>query len=266
MLRISHETVYRYDDWVKHSMQTLRLTPRSEGGQRVLHWHLSTPGRRFEQFDAYGNLTHLLCVDEPHREILILAQGLIDTERATSTLPEAGIIAPLVYRCATALTPMLPDFEPLLDAGLAPQRVGASALIALAERICEHVRYRPGTTDSADSAIDAWRRGEGVCQDHAHVFLVACRMAGLPARYVSGYIDTDDAGHIASHAWADVWIERERLWISIDVSHACLSGKQHCRLAVGRDYLDAAPVRGVRRGGGAESMDVRVQVLRGAQQ
>ncbi len=264
MLHIRHETVYRYDHPVKHSVQALRLTPRNDGGQRVLRWTITTPGRRYEQFDAHGNLTHWLAVDEPHEEIRILAEGVVDAARADSTLPDAGGLAPLVYAGATALTTPAPAFAPLLEPTLSPGRVGASALLGLAERICERVRYRRGTTDVGHSALDALELGEGVCQDHAHVFLVACRMAGLPARYVSGYVDSRGE-EAASHAWADVWIARERVWLSVDVSHQRLAGSDHCRIAVGRDYLDAAPVRGVRRGGGAESMDVAVLIARNAE-
>lgn len=266
MLHIRHETVYRYEDWVKHSVQALRLTPRAEGGQRVLQWTLSTPGRRYEQVDAHGNLTHWLTVEEPHREIRIVAHGVVDADRSISALPDSGGIAPLAYRSGTPLTSPHPEFESLLDPALAPGRVGAGALLDLAERVVERVRYRTGATDVSHTALAALRLAEGVCQDHAHIFLTACRMAGLPARYVSGYVDSGATGQVASHAWVDVWIERERCWLSVDVTHRCLADRNHCRLAVGRDYLDAAPVRGVRRGGGQEAMEVDVLVSRQQQQ
>jgi transglutaminase-like putative cysteine protease len=95
------------------------------------------------------------------------------------------------------------------------------------------------------------------------VLVACCRAAGVPARYVSGYFNAGDTGEIASHAWADVWLGPEHGWLSLDVTHAEQTGGQHCRLAVGRDYLDAAPVRGVRRGGGHESMTVTVRVTSG---
>lgn len=83
----------------------------------------------------------------------------------------------------------------------------------------------------------------------------------VPARYVSGYLCTADDGATASHAWADAWLPESRCWIGIDVTHLEPAGRRHCRLAVGRDYLDAAPVRGVRRGGGQEIMEVDVKVM-----
>jgi transglutaminase-like putative cysteine protease len=102
-----------------------------------------------------------------------------------------------------------------------------------------------------------------VCQDHAHLFLACCHAWGIPARYVSGYIDPGTTGHAASHAWVDAWVEDPDFtgWVSIDVTHACLMTEGYCRLAIGRDYESAAPVRGVRRGGGDEIMRVEAQIV-----
>jgi transglutaminase-like putative cysteine protease len=86
----------------------------------------------------------------------------------------------------------------------------------------------------------------------------------VPARYVSGYLLTQQDEHIASHAWVDVWLEQDNRWFAIDVTHHAPGGPHHCRLAVGRDYLDACPVRGVRRGGGQETMTAAVAVSAGA--
>ena len=88
------------------------------------------------------------------------------------------------------------------------------------------------------------------------MLIACCRAAGIPARYVSGYFHAGTRAEVASHAWVDAWLGAEPGWCSIDVTHAEETGMRHCRLAVGRDYLDAAPVRGVRRGGGRESMSV----------
>jgi transglutaminase-like putative cysteine protease len=128
------------------------------------------------------------------------------------------------------------------------------------------VRYEPGATDVHESAARAFARGAGVCQDHSHIYIASCRSAGIPARYVSGYFYAGKAGEIASHAWVDVWTGREQGWMSIDVTHAAPTDGRYCRLAVGRDYLDACPVRGVRRGGGVEEMQVAVSVATSAQQ
>ena len=105
--------------------------------------------------------------------------------------------------------------------------------------------------------------GRGVCQDHAHLFLACCHAWGIPARYVSGYIDPGTTGHAASHAWVDAWTEDPDFagWVSIDVTHARLMTDAYCRLAIGRDYDSAAPVRGVRQGGGTETLRVDVQIV-----
>ncbi len=97
------------------------------------------------------------------------------------------------------------------------------------------------------------------------MFLACCRAAGVPARYVSGYFFAADGVDIASHAWVDAWLATEGCWRSVDITHLQPAGTAHCRLAVGRDYLDAAPVRGVRSGGGGESMTVRVQIAEAGQ-
>jgi transglutaminase-like putative cysteine protease len=131
------------------------------------------------------------------------------------------------------------------------------------DSIRQAVAYTPGVTDVTHSASEALELGVGVCQDQAHVLVACCRAAGIPARYVSGYFHSGDSGEIASHAWADVWLGSDEGWLSLDVTHAEDTGGRHCRLAVGRDYLDAAPVRGVRRGGGREAMTVTVRVSGG---
>ncbi len=260
-LHIRHETVYRYEYAVKHSVQTLRLTPRTETGQRVLSWNLSAPGRQAQQLDAHGNMVHLLTLDEPHDEIRILAVGVVETENVLgSSLPDRGRLSPLVYLPETPLTrsgALLRDFA----AGVGiTARPGRDEVLRLALAIREAMDYVPGATEVTDTGAHAFALGRGVCQDHAHVMLACCRSLGIPARYVSGYLLTDDQGHIASHAWADVWLEAEQLWFSIDVTNREPGGTRHCRLAVGRDYMDACPVRGVRRGGGAESMTAQVLV------
>jgi len=267
-LHIRHETIYRYDEPVRQSVQTLKLTPRQEARQRTLQWSLQTPGRRSAQVDAWGNLTHLLTIDEPHDEIRIVVSGSVDVD-AGPLSREPGLLSPLIYRTATPLT--APDGA--LDAlarGAAPathseQPPEPELLLALAAAVCAAVSYKPGATTVADTAITALARGEGVCQDQAHVFLAACRGLGFAARYVSGYLHTGEQGEIASHAWVDIWRGDTEGWLGLDVTHRRWVDARYCRLAVGRDYLDAAPVRGVRRGGGAETLEVRVHVGDSAQ-
>jgi len=282
-LHISHETLYRYGEPVKRSVQNLRLTPRRDPMQRVLSWKMATPGHCRSQVDAYGNIVHLLTLDEPHKEIRIVVNGVVETEdQPALSAPGEGQLSPLTFLAETPLT--RPDEA--IASFARPRLQGGgdlrSKLIDLAAAVCAEVRYEKGATDVHESASRAFARGAGVCQDHSHIYLASCRSAGIPARYVSGYFYAGQAGEIASHAWVDVWTgprdpasavkgitweaDREQGWMSIDVTHCTPTDGRHCRLAVGRDYLDACPIRGVRRGGGVEDMQVAVRIATAGQQ
>ncbi len=133
-----------------------------------------------------------------------------------------------------------------------------SSLIALSERIVERVGYHPGVTEVTSTAAQALELGNGVRQDHAHLMLACCRARGVPARYVSGYIEPGDVPHAASHAWVDVWLDG---WVSVDVTHAAFASEIYCR---GRPWRvitrPPAPVRGRRIGGREEQLNVSVTV------
>lgn len=257
-VRISHRTTYRYQEPVKYTARTLRLTPRRDGEQHTLAWSIHAPGRRAEQVDAHGNITHLLTLEETHREISIVVAGIVEITRAHDILREQGSLSPLAYLAPTALTAANDGVAALAREHLEGHGPLRQRLYDLAKGVCVRVRYHPGTTTVEDSAAAALERGEGVSRDQAHVLIACCRSMGVPARYVSGYLCSGHVGEIASHAWVEVWLTEAQGWHGIDVTHAEPAGAGHCRLAVGRDYLDAAPVRGVRRGGGPEMMDVSV--------
>jgi transglutaminase-like putative cysteine protease len=266
-LYVRHETVYRYDHPLKYSIQTLKLTPRQDPGQRVLQWRLTAPGRHVEQTDAHGNVSHLLTLEEPHSEIAIVVQGVVDTgDTGTPVLPDDGPLSPLAYLAPTPLTQADERIREFAAQHLSGGGKLRDRLERLGEAIAEQIRYQPGVTDVTDGAISVFARGEGVCQDQAHAFVACCRAMNVPARYVSGYFYTGDAGAVASHAWADAFLGSDEGWLSVDLTHRSLAGPRHCRLAVGRDYLEAAPVRGVRRGGGYEQLRVSVIVANSQQQ
>jgi len=135
------------------------------------------------------------------------------------------------------------------------------SLLALARAVTQRLPYTRALTSVTSTALQALALGGGVCQDHAHVFLAACRSQGVPARYVSGYFHAPTAPHLASHAWVDVHLGSEASrWVSIDVTHGCLMDERHVRLAVGPDYAGCPPIRGVREGGGEERMQVTVDI------
>jgi transglutaminase-like putative cysteine protease len=224
------------------------------------------PGRRTEQIDAHGNITHLLTIEDLHRDIEIVVAGMVEVGNEQEVIPHEGRLSPLAYLPATPLTAADDEVRSLAAESLGGNGSAHDRLYRLATSVRDRVRYRPGVTSVEDPAAAALARGEGVCQDQAHVFIACCRAAGIAARYVSGYIYIGDQGDAASHAWVDAWMEDAQIWLSIDVTHTEPTGVRHCRLAVGRDYLDAAPVRGVRRGGGHEILDVDVSVTQSAEQ
>lgn len=232
-LHIRHETFYRYGEPVKRSVQNLRLTPRRDPMQRALSWNMTAPGRYRSQVDAYGNIVHLLTLDEPHREIRIVVNGIVETEdHSSGSLPDEGKISPLAFLAETPLTRPDEGIANFARSHLQPGGDLPAKLLPLAEAVCEEVRYEKGATDVHESASRAFARGAGVCQDHSHIYIACCRSAGIPARYVSGYFYAGKDGEIASHAWVDVWTGREQGWMSIDVTHCTPTDGRHCRLAV----------------------------------
>ena len=261
-LSIRHETVYRYTAPLTYTIQQLRLSPRAEAHQRTLSWQISTPGLRHEFVDAYGNLSQMLTVTNVHEEVRIVATGMVDVAGLDrGRLADCNGLSPLVFTVPTRLATANEHVTEFASRHLKPS-AHSKDLLGLAEAIRACVKYQCGATAVTTTAADALSLGRGVCQDHAHLFLACCHVHDIPARYVSGYIDPGGTSHAESHAWVDAWVDEVDFsgWVSIDVTHAKFAGDSHCRLAVGRDYESAAPVRGVRAGGGTESLGVRVAV------
>ncbi|SIT44560.1 Transglutaminase domain protein [Paraburkholderia ribeironis] len=267
-LTIRHDTSYRYEATVHYSIQQLRLTPASGAAQVVRRWSIDAPGKLDVTFDAYGNILHTLVINKPHSEIRLHVSGEVDTiPLADGLLRDAAGPIPLEhFTCATRLTEADAAIRELAES--VPSLASSASLIALSEQIVQRVKYNPGVTEVTSTAAHALALGNGVCQDHAHLMLACCRARGIPARYVSGYIEPGDvpptqtsseAPHGASHAWVDVWLDGKG-WISIDVTHAAFASEIYCRLAVARDYEAAAPVRGRRIGGLEEQLKVSVTV------
>ena len=264
-LSIRHETVYSYASTVGYTIQQLRLTPRTELLQRTSQWQITTKGSRQLQEDAYGNSSERLTIPLPHQEVRIVASGIVEVQAPVAgRLPEHMLLSPLAFTVATHLAEVTASVRDFAAKFVSSSRVSSHDMLDLAQAICHAVAYQSGATLSTSTATDALQLGKGVCQDHAHLFIACCHSVGIPVRYVSGYIDPGDVEHSASHAWVDVWVEDVDYsgWVSIDVTHACFQHEGYCRLAVGRDYESAAPVRGVRRGGVEESLAVRVDISR----
>lgn len=254
-LSIRHNTSYHYEDQVRASIQYLRLTPHDSSRQQILDWQLDLPRPARAQRDPYGNILHVLTLDEPHESIVIGAQGLVEIDESSDAEHESQSALPFLrFTRLTEADAALREFAWKQCA----QRRDRNALIDLMNGLNDHIRYQPGATAVETSAAEAFAGRQGVCQDHAHAFLACARSLGIPARYVSGYLVTDNQDHLASHAWAEAWLDGA--WYSFDVTNRLARPERHLKLAIGLDYLDACPVRGMRRGGGSERMMARVDV------
>ena len=266
-LHIRHETHYRYDEPVKRSVQNLRLTPRRDPMQRAVSWNISAPGRRHAQIDAYGNVVHLLTLDEPHHEIRIVVDGLVETlDSEFVPLPDEGRLSPLTYLAETSLTKADESMRSFTASQINRETVHEDQLLSLAVAVRERIEYVPGATEVHESAARHFRAPKASAKTTPTSSWACCRSAGVPARYVSGYLYTTNEGHVASHAWADAWIAKEQRWVSIDITHGTKAARAllppRCRA---RLY---GCVPGARRspGGGQEKMEVAVLVSTSAQQ
>ena len=257
---IVHETIYRYRSPAAYSIQYLRLSPQASRRQKVLSWKLDAPAPLRPWVDGFGNEAHVLVIDRPHAEIKVRARGQVVVQETSEVIEEPGPHGPALFLRPTRLTEAggtLGDFAEKFRADVRADP--RNALEALMMGVREHVDYQPGITHSATAAAEAFGQRAGVCQDHAHIFVACCRHLSVPARYVSGYLGTESDGRMASHAWAEAWVEGEG-WRSYDIANRLRPAGRHVRLAVGLDYLDACPVRGYTRGGLGESLEVEVKV------
>jgi len=250
LLNIEHHTRYAYSEDVNYTIQELRLTPQHGFGQHVRHWDIKVNGELQPSQDAYGNMTHTLVVDAPHSELLIVAAGQIET--GLDAVSQHMALPLPIYLRDTPLTQYSAEIVSFARHYLQPQRQNA-ALEDMMHALLSRVQYIKGATQVTTSAVEAFTLGQGVCQDHAHVFIACCRAIALPARYVSGYLFTEDGSLMQTHAWADVFVAGVG-WQSFDVSNGCRAGETHVRLATGLDYRSASPISGMRSGGGIEGM------------
>lgn len=261
-LRIQHVTRYEYSRPLQYALQSICLTPQGSAHQTVLDWTVKGPGPLFAARDGHGNLAHTCSVTNTLRGGVVQAEGTVQTHGRP--LLSDGQTPAQIYLRPTALTEPHARLTALgTDALAGASRTGMDErrTLQLADTVRTHLPYRPRTTSVHTTAMEALALGGGVCQDHAHVYLAVCRAHGVPARYVSGYFHSPGAEHLASHAWVDVCVDvGRREWLSVDVTHGCLIDERHVRIAVGPDYAACSPIRGVREGGGSESMRVRIAI------
>ena len=263
-LRISHSTTYRYEPAATGVIQILRMTPGSHDGQYVAEWQIdvSADSRLEMHEDAFGNVTHVI-THGAIENLTITAAGLIDTHDTGGVLKGTDErFPPGLFLRETPLStasPAMASFVGELRAESEDDVLGF--LHALMTQINEHMTFDEDPTNSGTSAAEAFVLKRGVCQDYAHIFIACARAGGVPARFVSGhFLRSDGAVHQqAGHAWAEAFVPNLG-WVGFDPANCICTTDTHARVAIGLDYLGAAPVRGTRYGGGLETLTVTVKV------
>lgn len=268
-IHIRHATTYHYDNPGSHLVQRLYLTPQDTPSQSVLDWTIEAPGieNALKYVDAFGNVTHVTTPPTDLTEVTVIATGTVRTiDTAGVSGYDRGSVPVNAYLSATAATEANAGIRSLAQAH--EHLSGIEQLHAVSAAVLDKVAYMIGATNEHTTAADAMRDGQGVCQDHAHVFISAVRLLGVPARYVSGYMVVGENELAeASHAWAEAYVANLG-WVGFDVSNQVSPDERYVRVATGMDVSGATPAKGVRRGlsTGAERMDVEVLVERVAEQ
>ncbi|MEZ5664629.1 MAG: transglutaminase family protein [Burkholderiaceae bacterium] len=272
-LSVCHSTCYAYSEPLLYSVQTLHLWPVSGTTQVVESWQVKTPATLHAQPDGQGNRVHSYSLvarpEQGVREQVITARGVVQTLGGAVVTDSGCTPPPAFYLRSTDLAephPRMAAWARSCVPGLATgpdvvQAPSTDLLVALASAVADKVVYRKGRTGVETTALEAFDWELGVCQDQAHVMVAVCRSLGLPARYVSGYFYAANEPELASHAWADVCIDPDgRQWLSLDVTHRCPTDGRHIRIAAATDYAACLPVKGLRHGGGQETLSVRIAI------
>jgi transglutaminase-like putative cysteine protease len=273
LVRISHRTQFVYDQPARDSHNELRLQPLEGAGQRCLSFELiiDQPAAVLSYRDFFGNHAHSVSVSVPHRELTIVAQSLVERPE---TMLEASADKPhpeVMFRnflaedeahikdyCEFLNPSRYVPFSKRLQNLFWMARPGDTEDVAIyVARIVAWVRdqfdYQKARTNVYSSLDDILRTGSGVCQDFAHLTIGLLRLAGVPARYVSGYLaptvsaaGNASLGEQASHAWLEAWLPQEG-WTGFDPTNRYRTDERHVRVAVGRDYADVPPLMGMYR-------------------
>lgn len=260
-LKISHTTHYTFSDPVHTGLQQLRMTPRDLPHQKVDGWSIEVTGAEHQLTfaDHHRNRVDLVSLDKDITDMTIVSSGEVEISDNNGILGRHTDPVPLwLYRRSTALTQPGVTLRKL--ARQVEGETDLDRMHALMALISGAVEYKLGASTSASTAEDVMLSGQGVCQDHAHVFIACAREMNLPARYVSGYLLMDDrTEQDAMHAWAEVHLTGLG-WVGFDVSNCISPDTRYARVATGLDYSDAAPVTGTRTGGTSEALSVQIEV------
>ena len=260
-LSIKHATTYAYDPPAERCALRLRLYPSSFEGQRVLDWRVSVNGQAIPALltAATGDKESIWTCAAGGAEIAIVAEGDVETRDAAGVVKGLrDTVRPQVYLRPTPLT----GTDANIDA-LAARVAGATALDrmhALFNAVADAIAYKPGATSTSTTAGQALKAGQGVCQDHAHVFIAAARVLRMPARYVVGYLLAPDAKLTETHAWAEAWAP-DIGWVGFDPANRLCPTDHYVRLGCGLDAVDASPIRGNVLGGPKERLSASVDIV-----
>lgn len=265
-LHLSHTTNYAYSEAVAVGFQQLRLTAQSGPGQVIDSWTVSVDGatRQLSFDDHHNNRTELIALDNGS-DLTIRVEGTVTTNDIDGVVGEhTGPMPVDAYLRHTPLTTPGKGISILAkEIEASPHSQTLSRLHLLSEWTSRYVRYTVGTTGPDTTAEEALIGGTGVCQDHAQIFISAARLLGVPARYVSGYLMLNESvEQAASHAWAEAYVDGLG-WVGFDISNHHSPDDRYVRLATGLDYREAAPVSGIRMGGGDETLQVELSVSAG---
>jgi transglutaminase-like putative cysteine protease len=277
---IRHVTRFRYSAPISESMMEVRMRPRTEGTQRCLDFSLQTAPRTHTTWyrDYLGNMVYHFDIPGRHTQLTITAESLVELT-PPPVLPEAlpstawdeldaaiqlgdfwDMLMPSHFARAT---PLLDELARELDVQRRADPL--SLLRELNARIYAAFAYMPQITEVDSPIDDALKRRQGVCQDFSHVMITLVReWLRIPCRYVSGYLfhrseDHDRSEQDATHAWVEVFLP-DLGWVGFDPTNNLIAAERHIRTAVGRDYADVPPTRGVFKGQASTELDVGVQV------
>ncbi len=264
ILTVLHLTTYRYETPVRGVVQSHRLTPSQFDGQKTLSWRVEVEGgQRGGGFrDGAGDWVQGYSVRGPVSELVVRVAGEVETFDLAGMLKgHRETVPPEAYLRETAATRPDAALAELGREASAGARDPLDAAHRISAAVAEAIAYAPGATHAHTTAAEALAQGEGVCQDHAHALIAAARAQGTPARYVSGYLmaDVAELPHEAAHAWAELHIAGLG-WVGFDAANRCCPDGRFIRLGSGFDARDAAPIRGIARGPGSESLDVTVAI------
>ncbi len=286
---ILHTTDYRYSQPVIEAYLEARLTPPDTATQSVISRSMViAPELATSQYvDVFGNAVDFFSMTLRHERLAVRNRAIVKTR--APELPEEALAMPVAEARQVISSVMIDYFDYLQPTATVPiggvaadwarrhLRAGRPLREALGElnaTIHRKFDYMPGSTDNSTPLRAVWKQKRGVCQDYAHVMLSVLRTAGLPARYVCGYIEAEPlalrpetaprrrlVGSIATHAWVEVLVPG-LTWVALDPTNDRWCAEQHVAVSFGRDSRDAAPVRGTFKGSGTQVMKVRVKMRR----